>query len=42
MELGTPPKLIGDILGHRDPESTSAYLRVATEGLRQISLPVPR
>ena len=42
MELGTAPKLIGDILGHRDPESTSAYLRVSTEGLRQIALPVPR
>jgi integrase len=42
MELGTPAKLIGDILGHRDPESTSAYLRVSTEGLRQMALPVPR
>lgn len=42
MELGTPPKLIGDILGHRDPESTSAYLRVATERLRQMALPVPQ
>ena len=41
MELGTEPKLIGDILGHRDPESTSAYLRVATERLRELSLPVP-
>jgi integrase/recombinase XerD len=42
MELGTPAKLIGDILGHRDPDSTSAYLRVATERLRRIALPVPR
>jgi integrase len=42
LELGTPPKLIGDILGHRDPESTSAYLRVSTEGLRQMALPVPQ
>ena len=41
MELGTGPKLIGDILGHRDPESTSAYLRVATERLRDMALPVP-
>lgn len=41
MELGTQPKLIGDILGHRNPESTSAYLRVATERLRHLSLPVP-
>jgi integrase len=42
MELGTPPKLIADILGHRDPDSTSAYLRVATGRLRQMALPVPR
>ena len=42
MELGTAPKVIGDILGHRDPESTSAYLRVSIEGLRQMALPVPR
>ncbi len=41
LELGTPPKIIGDILGHRDPESTSAYLRVASERLRELSLPVP-
>ena len=41
MELGTQPKLIGDILGHRNPESTSAYLRVATENLRHLALPVP-
>lgn len=42
LELGTPTKIIGDILGHRDPESTSAYLRVATPGLRALALPVPR
>lgn len=42
MELGTPPKLIGDILGHTEPNSTSAYLRVATKRLRQIALAVPR
>jgi integrase len=41
LELGTQPKLIGDILGHRDPESISAYLRVAAERLRDLSLPVP-
>ena len=42
MELGTAPKLIGDILGHRDPQSTSAYLRVTTERLRDMALAVPR
>lgn len=41
LELGTVPKVIGDILGHRDPESTSAYLRVATDRLRDLCLPVP-
>lgn len=41
MELGTRPKLIGDILGHRDPSSISAYVRISTERLRLISLPVP-
>lgn len=42
MDMGTPPKLIGDILGHLDPDSTSAYLRVATKRLRQVSLAVPQ
>jgi integrase/recombinase XerD len=41
MELGTQPKIIGDILGHRDPESISAYLRVSIERLRDMALPVP-
>jgi site-specific recombinase XerD len=41
LDLGTPTKVIGDILGHRDPESTSAYLRVPTDRLRALSLPVP-
>lgn len=42
MELGTPPKVVGDILGHRDPESLSAYVRIATDRLRAVSLPIPR
>jgi len=42
MEQGTRPKLIGDILGHRRPASTSAYIRIATEGLRELALAVPR
>ncbi|MGH9641372.1 MAG: site-specific integrase, partial [Terriglobales bacterium] len=41
LELGATPKVIGDILGHRDPDSTSAYLRVATGRLRAMALPVP-
>jgi integrase/recombinase XerD len=41
IELGTRPKVVSDILGHRDPQSTSAYIRVATEPLRRMALPVP-
>ena len=41
LEQGVPPKTIGDILGHRRPESTSAYLRVATERLREVALALP-
>lgn len=41
IEEGAPPKIVSDILGHRRPSSTSAYVRVATEGLRCIALPVP-
>lgn len=41
LELGTAPKIIGDVLGHRDPDSTSAYLRVATDRLRELALAVP-
>lgn len=41
LEQGVPPKVIGDILGHRCPKSTSAYLHVATERLREVALPVP-
>ena len=33
---------IGATLGHRDPESTTVYLRLATEDLRQVGLPVPK
>jgi len=40
LKKGTPVKTIGDILGHRSVESTSAYLRLATEDLRGVSLPV--
>lgn len=42
IELGATPKVVSDILGHRRPSSTSAYVRVATERLRDLALPVPR
>ena len=42
IEGGAPPKIVGDILGHRRPESTSAYVRGARVRLRAIALPVPK
>jgi site-specific recombinase XerD len=42
IEGGAPPKVVADILGHRRPESTSAYVRGAIVRLRAIALPVPR
>lgn len=41
LKKRTPLKVIGDILGHRSAVSTSQYLRLATEDLREVSLPVP-
>lgn len=40
--LGTPMKTLADILGHRDPESTSLYTRGAVQRLRRLALPVPQ
>ena len=42
IEAGATAKIVGDILGHRRPESTSAYVRSAIQGLRAIGLPVPK
>jgi site-specific recombinase XerD len=42
IDAGVNPKIVGDILGHRDPSSTSVYVRVALRRLRMVSLPVPR
>jgi len=41
LHHGLPLKTIGDLLGHRSPESTSAYLRLATDDLRDVALHVP-
>jgi len=41
IESGAPPKVVSDILGHRRPSSTSAYVRVAVDRLRGLALPVP-
>jgi site-specific recombinase XerD len=42
LRQGASLKAIGDLLGHRDAESTSVYLRLATEDLREVGLSVPR
>jgi len=41
LRQGVSLKTIGDLLGHRSPESTTAYLRLATEDLRMVALPLP-
>jgi integrase/recombinase XerD len=41
VDLGIRPHVLSDLLGHRDLESISAYVRIATETLRDVSLPVP-
>jgi len=41
LRQGLPLKTIGDLLGHQSPESTTVYLRLATEDLRTVALPVP-
>jgi integrase/recombinase XerD len=41
VDLGVKPQVLSDLLGHRDPASISAYVRIATDSLRDISLPVP-
>jgi site-specific recombinase XerD len=42
LERGVGIKAIGDLMGHRSLESTSVYLRLSTEALRDVALPVPR
>ena len=42
LDVGTQARVLSDILGHRDSQSVSAYVRIATQSLREVSLPVPR
>jgi len=42
LRQGTSLKTIGDLLGHRNAESTAGYLRLATEELRGVGLSVPQ
>ena len=41
LRRGTTPKTIGDLLGHRNVESTGIYLRLQIEDLRDVALPLP-
>jgi integrase/recombinase XerD len=42
LQRGVGIKAIGDLMGHRTIDSTSIYLRLNTEELREVALPVPR
>jgi len=41
IDTGAHPKVVGDILGHQSPATTSLYIRVAWRRLRGVGLPVP-
>jgi len=41
LEQGVGIKAIGDLLGHNSLQSTSVYLRLHTEALRDVALPMP-
>lgn len=42
IDVGTQARVLTELLGHRDSQSLSAYVRIATQPLREVSLPVPR
>ena len=42
LRRGVGLKTLGDLLGHRTAESTCAYLRLATDDLRDVAMAVPR
>lgn len=42
IDVGTQARVLTELLGHRDSQSLSAYVRIATQSLRDVSLPVPR
>ena len=41
LERNVGIKAIGDLLGHRSLEATSAYLRLQIDALRDVALPLP-
>jgi site-specific recombinase XerD len=42
LRRGVPMKHIGDVLGHRDCESTAVYLRLGMDDLQKVGLPMPK
>jgi len=41
LRAGVSQKVIGDVLGHRSAASTTPYLKLATEELRNVALEIP-
>ena len=41
LRAGVSQKVIGDVLGHRSAASTTPYLKLATEDLRNVALEIP-
>jgi len=41
LRQGVPLKVLGDLLGHRNAESTSVYVRLSVEDLRDVALDLP-
>ena len=41
LDAGVAMKAIGDVLGHRCPEATAVYLKLATAELRAVGLDIP-
>ena len=41
LEAGVAMKSLGDVLGHRCPDSTAVYLKLATSELRAVGLEIP-
>jgi site-specific recombinase XerD len=41
LNAGVAMKSIGDVLGHRSPDSTAVYLKLATAELRAVGLDIP-
>ena len=41
VRAGQPLKVVGDLLGHRVPEATLLYCKIAVEDLRSVALDLP-